>query len=167
MTIIVNGECYANFDTDRNSRVWKDAIQYNFFSAGGGTKYRRAMERLSPGERIWVKISPAKYVGVGLVIGSAQPASDFKVTTSDGHQISIFDVPKRGTYRRKDIDNPELCEYFVPMNWLQTVPEEKGFWGKDFFFMRGNLTYSGQSDRWLKTLDRLKQRFPAFDKPAL
>jgi hypothetical protein len=32
---------------------------------------------------------------------------------------------KAGTYHRESVNDPERCEYFVPMRWLQTVPLEK------------------------------------------
>lgn len=128
--------------------------------------YKRAMERLSPGDRVWVNASPRGFVGVGRVIGRAQPAASFKVTASDGRQISILDAPTHGNYRREFVSNKESCEYFLPMKWLQTVTEDRAFHEIGFF---GNPApiYRGQSERWLATLDRLKEEFPNFDEPAL
>jgi hypothetical protein len=59
------------------------------------------------------------------VTGVAEAASTFKVSTLDG-ELPILDVAVRGSYHREFLDDPERCEYFVPIQWLQTVPLEKG-----------------------------------------
>ncbi len=38
---------------------------------------------------------------------------------------SLSYVGKGGTYHREFINDLERCEYFVPVEWLQTVPQEQ------------------------------------------
>jgi hypothetical protein len=60
-------------------------------------------------------------VGVGRATGHAQAAADFCVSTPQGDK-SIFDVPTHGNYYREAKNDPERCEYFAPINWLQNRP---------------------------------------------
>jgi hypothetical protein len=84
-----NGECYANFSSDSQSRVWEDAVRYGFLSGGGRHWYRRTLLSLQIGERIWVNIAPYGYVGVGIVTERAVPASEFLIENSDGSKIPV------------------------------------------------------------------------------
>ena len=76
---------------------------------------------LNLGDRVWVKILGKAFVGVGLVTGRRQAANLFQVDTPQGLK-SIFEAAEHGKYLVGAKDDPETCEYFVPMKWLQTVP---------------------------------------------
>ena len=78
---------------------------------------------LSPGNRVWVRVPCTGFVGVGRVTGHAQPAATFRVTTAAG-DTPVLEATRRGTYHREFLEDPERCEYFVPVRWLQTVPLE-------------------------------------------
>lgn len=160
-----NRECYANFSTDRHSRDWVDAVKYGFLSAGGSSRYSGQLRSLSPGERVWVKVAPYGFVGVGLVNGDALPAKSFKVKASGSHgrQIPVRQAHLLGTYHRQYVDNLELCEYFVPMLWLQTVPLNKAIREVGLFGNQNTVCRPIAPD-WRLTVERLKVKFPDFDK---
>ena len=66
-------------------------------------------------------------------------------------------------YHLEYADDPERCEYFVPVQWLQTVPvaqavQEIGMFGNQ------NTICKPTTPKWRSTVDRLKERFPEFDK---
>lgn len=98
------------------SRSWPEAVKYGFVSAGGGAWYSRTVALLKPGDRIWVKIPGSGFVGVGKV-GLREPASTFRVKIGD-EERSVLDVLSGGQYHRQFVDDPERCEYFVPVKWL-------------------------------------------------
>jgi hypothetical protein len=155
-----NGEFYCSFGLGE-SRSWADAIDFGFICAGGGTWYSRTLKLLSPGDRVWVKVPGAGFVGVGLVTGHAQPASTFKVKTPEG-EVPVLDVAKRGSYHREFLDDPERCEYFVPVQWLQTVPLEKAV-QEIGMFGNQNSVCKPTTPGWRSTVERLKKKFPNFD----
>ena len=156
-----NGEFYCSFGDDP-SRSWADAVDFGFVSAGGGMWYSKTLQLLNPGDRVWVKIPSLGFVGVGRVSGRSQPASTFTLSTHQG-EVPILDMAKRGTYHREFIDDPERCEYFVPIKWLQTVPREKAIYEIGLFGNQ-NTVCKPTTPKWRYTVERLKLRFPNFDK---
>lgn len=156
-----NGEFYACYGHD-SSRSWEDAVEFGFISAGGGSWYTRTLKLLSPGDRVWVKVPDEGYVGVARVTGHRQAAKDFKVNTAQGEK-PILDVAKKGKYHREQVDDPELCEYFVPVKWIETVPlnkavQEIGFFGNQ------NTVCKPTTPKWRSTVDRLKEVFRGWEK---
>ena len=103
----------------------------------------------------------AGFVGVGRVTGLAQPASTFKVNTSEG-EIPVLDAARR-SHHHELLNDPERCEYFVPVKWLQTVPVEKAVQEIGFFGNR-NTVCKPTTPKWPYTVERLKKKFPHFDK---
>ena len=75
-----NGEYYVSFGGD--TRVWDEARQYGFISAGGGSWYSQTLKLLSPGDRVWVKVPKTGYVGVGRVTEAVMPVKEFTVRTA-------------------------------------------------------------------------------------
>jgi hypothetical protein len=117
-----NGEFYCSFG-EGEARSWEDAVEYGFICAGGGIWYSRTLALLKPGDRVWVKVPTSMgFVGVGRVTGQVKPAPAFDVKTQEGSTVSVLDVAKRGTYHREFAEDTEKCEYFVAVNWLQTMP---------------------------------------------
>lgn len=156
-----NGEFYHSYGVSE-TRSWDDAVQYGFICGGGGPWYSGTLKQLSPGDRVWVNVPRTGYVGVGRVTGHAQPACEFKVRTPEGER-PVLEVAKRGTYHVEHADNSDHCEYFVPVQWLQTVPlsqavQEMGLFGNQ------NTVCKPTSQKWRNTIDRLKARFPKYDK---
>lgn len=156
-----NGEFYVSYGPDRK-RSWKDAVEFSFISAGGGSWYSRTLQLLNPGDRIWVKVPKAGFVGVGRVTGRVQPATEFNVSTPDGEK-PVLDVAKRSTFHRELLGDPETMEYFVPVQWLQTVPVEKAVQEVGMFGNQ-NTVCKPQTPKWRTTVERLKQKFPAYDQ---
>lgn len=156
-----NGEFYASFG-EGESRSWADAIEYGFICGGGGAWYSKTLNLLNPGDRVWVKVPGYGFVGVGRAAGRAQPAADFRVITPEG-EMPVLDVAKRGGYHREFVNDPERCEYFVPVRWLQTVPLENSF-QEIGLFGNQNTVCKPTTPKWRSTVERLKERFPDFDK---
>ncbi len=156
-----NGEFYASYG-EGESRSWADAVKYGFICGGGGAWYSRTLHLLNAGDRVWVKVPGYGFVGVGRVTGRAQPAGDFRVVTAEGEK-PILDIAKGGTYHREFVNDPERCEYFVPVQWLQTVSLENPF-QEIGLFGNQNTVCKPTTPKWRSTVERLKERFPDFDK---
>lgn len=73
---------------------------------------------------MWVNVVPHRFVGVGRVTGEAVPAPQFKIHASDGREIPILEAELRGDYRREFAGDPERCEYFIRVHWLQELWHE-------------------------------------------
>lgn len=156
-----NGEYYASFGHGE-SRSWVDAVQHGFICGGGGPWYSRTLQLLSPGDRLWVKVPGSGFVGVGRATGRAQPAATFKVATSAG-DVPVLEIVKGGSYHREFLNDPERCEYFVPVRWLQTVPLEEAV-QEIGLFGNQNTVCKPTTPKWRSTVERLKERFPDFSK---
>lgn len=152
-----NGEFYVSYGhSDRRS--WEEARQYAFISGGGGTWYSGTLRLLKPGDRVWVKAPGYGFVGVGLVRGEAAPMNEFTLPGPVGEAVPATEVLKSGNYHREFPDDPEHCEWFVPMEWLATVPltdavHEPGLFGNQ------NTVCAPKTPKWRHTVDRLKQAF--------
>ena len=155
-----NGEVYASFGHDEG-RLWPEARQFGFISAGGGTWYSNSLNLLSVGDRIWVKAPGHGFVGVGRVKGKSIPASEFKLPTSSGDQPAL-DVLK-GNYHRSLQGDLDRSEYFVPVEWLQTVSIEEAVQEVGMFGNQ-NTVCKPKTPKWRFTVERLKQRSADYDK---
>lgn len=156
-----NGEYYVNFG-DSENRSWDDARQYGFISAGGGSWYSGTLNLLSEGDRIWVRVPKQGYVGVGRVTGDAVHAKDFMVAGPDGVERPVLEVLTQRQYHRQFVDETEQAEYFVPVEWLETVPlsqavDEVGLFGNQ------NTVCAPKRARWRHTIERLKAAFPRYE----
>lgn len=156
-----NGEFYVSFG-DGESRSWSDAVKYGFVCAGGGAWYSKTLSLLNPGDRIWVKAPGEGFVGVGRVTGSPEPASSFMVTTEEG-QVPVLDIATDRTYHREFADDLESGEYFVPVDWLETVRLEEAI-SEIGLFGNQNTVCKPTTPKWRYTIEQLKKRFPDFDK---
>jgi hypothetical protein len=154
------GEYYASFGP-ATSRSWQEAQKYGFISAGGGAWYSRTLNLPDPGDRIWVKSPEHGFVGVGRVAGAVQPMSSFEIDTEEGPRPAA-EVLRGAHYHRQFIDDPEKCEYFLPVEWIETVPldravREVGLFGNQ------NTVCAPRTQRWRHTVERLKQAFPHWE----
>jgi hypothetical protein len=156
-----NGEFYCNFGHGE-SRSWADAVQYGFICGGGGAFYSKTLQLLNAGDRVWVKVPGSGFVGVGHATSRAQPAATFKVATPAG-EVPVLEVTKDGTYHREFLNDPERCEYFVPVQWLQTVPLERAV-QEIGLFGNQNTVCKPTTPKWRSTVERLKEKFPDFKK---
>jgi hypothetical protein len=154
-----NGEVYASFGHDQG-RLWPEARDHGFISAGGGAWYSNSLNLLNAGDRIWVKAPGYGFVGVGRVKGKSVTASEFKLPTPEGDKPAL-DV-LQGNYHRQFQDDPDRSEYFVPVEWLQTVPIEQAIQEVGMFGNQ-NTVCKPKTPKWRSTVDRLKQKFTNFD----
>jgi hypothetical protein len=155
-----NGEYYVSFG-DGQGRSWEEARKYGFVSAGGGSWYSNTLNLLSPGSRIWVKAPGHGFVGVGRVKGPAEPASSFRLMT-DGRERRALDTLNAATYHREFIGDPEKVEYFVPIEWADTVPLENAV-NEIGLFGNQNTVCAPKTPKWTHTIERLKLAFPKYD----
>ena len=151
-----NGEFYVSFGDPAN-RLWDEAVKYGFISAGGGTWYSNTLRMLAEGDRVWVKIPGKGFVGVGKITGLRISAADFRI---EGRPA--LDVLK-ANYHREFVDDPEKAEYFVPVRWLQTVPEDQAVQELGMFGNQ-NTVCKPKTPQWRTTVERLKQRFTGHAK---
>lgn len=154
-----NGEFYHSFGHGPE-RSWDEAAQYGFICAGGGRWYSNTLQLLAPGDRVWAKVPGSGFVGVGRVVGAVQSADEFAVTTASGEKP--FLELAQAKYHREFVDDPDRCEYFVPVQWLKTVPvtqaiQEVGMFGNQ------NSVCKPTTPKWRTTVERLKDRFPEYD----
>ncbi|MFT4026906.1 MAG: hypothetical protein QM676_08910 [Novosphingobium sp.] len=108
-------------------RSWADMRRLGFVAAGHGPRWsRQLIERLSPGDVIYVYQKGAGYVGHGRVVGEAVMAKDLRV---GGMPLLEHELVQPGLGH--DRDDAQLAEYVVPVEWLSTcgVAEAKTFPG--------------------------------------
>jgi len=157
-----NGEFYHSFGHGPE-RLWDEAVQYSFICAGGGRWYSNTLQLLAPGDRVWAKVPGSGFVGVGRVVGGVQAAGEFVVSTAAGEKPFLELAKAR--YHREFVNDPDRCEYFVPVQWLETVPvtqaiQEVGMFGNQ------NSVCKPTTPKWRTTVERLKDRFPEFDSAS-
>lgn len=155
-----NGEYYVSYGPT-SSRSWDDARRYGFISAGGGSWYSQTLKLLSPGDRVWVKIPKTGYVGVGRVMEIAQPITDFTVQTATGLRPAL-EVLKHADLYRRNADDPDKAEYFVRIEWLDTVDESKAV-NEVGLFGNQNTVCQPLTPKWRHTVERLKTYFSKWD----
>jgi hypothetical protein len=146
-----NGEFYVSFGAGP-SRAWDEASAIRLHLR----RRRHVVQQLAPhaveGDRVWVKIPGKGFVGVGRVRGPRVAARDFEIEGRPALDIL------QAEYHRADADDPERSEYFVPVEWLHTVPEaeavqELGMFGNQ------NTVCKPVTPRWRAAVDQLKARF--------
>ncbi|WP_210081499.1 nuclease [Pantoea endophytica] len=155
-----NGEFYVSFG-DSNSRVWEEARRYGFISAGGGSWYSQTLKQLQPGNRVWVKVPATGYVGVGIVQSAVEPASSFTIETEHGEKLAM-DTLKYSELYRKNADDPDKSEYFVPVKWLETRAEHEAV-NEVGFFGNQNTVCKPTAPKWRHTVDKLKSYFKCWN----
>jgi hypothetical protein len=147
-----NGEFYCSFGHDKE-RNWEDARELGFISGGGGSWYSKTLHLLGPGDRVWVKVPGQGFVGVGRVSGRARPIAEFTV---GGRPIR--EMAKRSRFHVGFDDDLERCEYFVPVEWIETVAIEQAVQEVGMFGNQ-NTICKPTTPKWRSTVERLKQTF--------
>ena len=153
-----NGEYYVSF----GSRPWDDARKFGYVSGGGGSWYSQTLKLLSPGARVWVKIPKTGYVGVGRVTETVQSVNDFKVKTPEGERPCL-EVLKDASKLKEHANDPEKAEYFVRVEWLDTVSENKAL-NEVGLFGNQNTVCQPTAPKWRHTVERLKTYLPGWAK---
>lgn len=155
-----NGEYYVSFG-DMNARNWEDARKYGFISGGGGNWYSQTLKLLSPGDRVWVKIPKTGYVGVGRVTEAVQSVNEFKVQTLDGEKPCLEVLAHAAQYKMNAHD-PEKAEYFVRVQWLDTVDATEAL-NEVGLFGNQNTVCQPTAPKWRHTVERLKTYFKKWE----
>lgn len=94
------------------------------------------------------------FVGVGRVKVPAEAATDFKISIEGREQLAAEGL-SGAEYHRRYMNDPEKMEYFVPVEWAQTVSLANAV---DEIGLFGN-----QNTACAPKIERLKQAFPKFD----
>jgi hypothetical protein len=158
-----NGEFYVSYGAGEE-RSWEDAREFGFICAGGGEWYSRTLDLLGEGDRIWVKIPGAGYVGVGIVTGSRGRAGDVEFKKASGEIVPVEQALARASYHSEQRNDAGECEWFVPVRWLDTVPESRAF-NEIGLFGNQNSVCQPTTPKWRHTTDRLKTYFTGWNKP--
>lgn len=156
-----NGEFYVSYGHS-HTRSWDEAIRYGFVCGGGGAWYSGTLNLLHTGDRIWVKAPGYGFVGVGRVSGERIAAADYRLPDSTGEPKPALEVLTQGSYHREFADDPAKSEYFVPVEWLDTVPLDRAIHQAGMFGNQ-NTVCRPTTPGWSETVERLKVAFPNYD----
>jgi len=88
------------------------------------------------------------------VLEPSQSANEFKVSTPEGERLAI-DVISDGPRYRERGDNPETAEYFVRVEWLDTVSAKDAI-NEVGLFGNQNTVCQPTTPKWRHTVERLK-----------
>ncbi len=146
-----NGEYYVSFGSG-DTRDWEEARHHGFISGGGGPWYSNTLRMLQPDDRVWVRVPGKGFVGVGRVTGGRIQANEFAINGRPALEVLHAD------YHRAYADDPERAEYFVPVEWLRTVPEARAVQEVGMFGNQ-NTACRPSTPKWRTTVEQLKQRF--------
>ena len=140
-------------------RRWSDARQHGYIAAGGGSWYSKTLNLLEVGGRIWVNVPGCGYVGVGRVLETAKPITEFTLPDSTGSEVPITQIVKSLPDSEKPADQ---LEYYVRVEWVKTVAlddavKEKGFFGNQ------NSAARPRARKWTHTVEQLKKRWAIED----
>lgn len=158
-----NGEYYCSFG-EGQARSWEEALQYGFISAGGGSWYSSTLKLLEPGTRVWVNAVGYGYVGVGRVAGVAVQAESFQLKTTEG-EVPALTLLKRGSYHKEFLHDEDKCEYFVPIEWLESVPLDRAVKAQGLFGNQNSICRP-RASKWRTTISYLKMHFPGWDRSS-
>jgi hypothetical protein len=84
--------------------------------------YSKPLGLLKAGDRVWVKSPDHGFVGVGRVTGLAEPAKAFKLRNEAGEEVAALEVLKGADYHEDFADDPNRCEWFMPVRWIGARP---------------------------------------------
>jgi hypothetical protein len=145
---------YANFG-ENEYRKWKDGQKYGFITGGHGEWYHKTMGKATEGKRIFVNSPGEGYIGVGIVTQEKTPAPEFMVDVEgQEEEVPITEAPLEGDLSR-DAEDPDLREYLIGVDWIETREIEDAFWEKGLYANQNTVTRL----RDQQTLDRLYEVF--------
>ncbi len=156
-----NGQDFYYSVGEDARRSWSDMVRFGFISAGGGRWYSNTLKQLEPGHRVFACIPQAGYVGVGLVRETVQPVSEFTVLV-EGRPTPILEAGLSTPNTGDAIDDPDLREYMVRVEWLVTRAREQAFWKRGMYANQNSVTRLRQQ----MTLDELTREFGLEDEAA-
>jgi hypothetical protein len=103
------------------------------------------------------------------VLGPVEPVTTFQIKNDEGVLVPVLDAAKNGTYYAAVANDPEQCEYFMPIQWIETgrsfglsaAVDEIGLFGNQ------NSVCRPTSPKWRSTVELLKHRFPKADNDGI
>lgn len=131
-------------------RNWEDCRKYGIISAGQGKWYSDGIKRLDVGDMIFAYQRGVGYAGYGEVTSKAAMLKNY-VVQSDGQPL--IDKNLQSVRPDENIDDPELCEWVVGVNWIKTFPlaQAKTFKG---VFANQNIVCKLRDEETVKFLSR-------------
>lgn len=132
-------------------RNWDDNRCYGFIGAGGGERYTRPLQYLTPGDKIFAYMSGLGYVGYGEVIETAVTLTEFVDKVRDVYPGIALKAPKAF----ENSESEALCEWAVPVRWIKVVDRDdaKSFKGA---FANQNIVCKLRHE---KTIEFLRAEF--------
>ena len=95
--------------------------------------------------------------------GAPVAAADYRLPDANGEMKPALEVLNQASYHREYVNDPERSEYFVPIEWLQTLPLERGVQQAGMFGNQ-NTVCRPTTPAWSDTVERLKAVFPDYDR---
>lgn len=138
-------------------RVWEDAREFGFVSAGGGSRYSSKLRTIPAGDRVNVYVPGHGYVAVGITLGDAQRFSTAKVNCG-GQWVALADQPLEGSYEKVgpgEVDSDDDAEWVIPVRWIAAGPLSEAYREKGMFANQNPVCELRQEF----TLDRLAAHF--------
>ena len=87
---------------------------------------------------------------------------EFTVMVDGSEKPALEVLEHREKYQATNKDDPELAEYFVRVEWLDTVPAAQAIWEVGFFANQ-NSVGRPRAEEWRYTVEKLKVRFLNWD----
>jgi len=84
------------------------------------------------------------------------------MVTADSGDVFFLGIAKANYHREYERDF-DRCEYFVPVQWLQTVQVEQAI-QEAGMFDNPNPVCRPTTPQWRTTIERLKEHFAEFDR---
>lgn len=111
-------------------RNWEDFRRYGYTGAGHGKWYSDRLKKLDVGDKIFAYQKGYGYLGFGEVTKKAVMLKDFFVEKEGKPLIELpLKAPKATDY----LDDPEMVEWAVGVNWIKTFPMEEYKYFKGLF----------------------------------
>ena len=107
---------------DGQGRTWEDNIRYGYLGAGHGKWFSDGLKRLPLGAKVFAYIKGQGYVGYGEVTQEAVKLDQFIV---EDKNKPLSEVPLKAPRATENLDNPELAEWAVRVNWHKTYPKDE------------------------------------------
>lgn len=121
------GYYYVNSGHDPDVRRWEDMQKFGFIAAGYGRFHSKRLEQLNEGDSVYVYQKGCGYIGFGKVRSLSAKSKDFRLP--DGKSLNEVDLQQPAILH--DLDDVELTDYIVGVDWVKTVSiaEAKTFTG--------------------------------------
>ena len=99
-------------------RNWDDNVRFGYIGAGQGARYREALLKLSPGDKIFAYLKGSGYVGYGEITAAAVMVRDFQLPDGTALLSAGLSAPLTG----ENPDDPDRCEWAAAVRWIKTLP---------------------------------------------